>query len=126
MEKIRYHHISFRNAFEGIKWAFTSQPNFRIHSFLSILILISGLVFHISLVEFSILILTIALGMGTEMVNTSLEAMTDLITLEYKKDAKVAKDVAAGMMLIVAIGAVLVAGFIFLPRLLIFLRLPTD
>lgn len=64
-----------------------------------------------------ILILTIIFGFGVEMVNTSIEAMTDLITTEYKMQAKIAKDVSAGMMLIVAIGALIIAGVIFIPKI---------
>lgn len=49
------------------------------------------------------------------MINTSLESMTDLITKEWRSEAKIAKDVAAGMMLLVATGAVIVALVIFAP-----------
>ncbi|MBI4066818.1 diacylglycerol kinase family protein, partial [Candidatus Gottesmanbacteria bacterium] len=52
-----------------------------------------------------------------EMINTSIEAMTDLITSEWRQQAKIAKDVSAGMMLLTAIGAILVALFIFLPKI---------
>lgn len=64
----------------------------------------------------TILVLTIVFGLGIEMVNTSIEAMTDLITREWHKEAKIAKDVSAGMMLLAATGAVCVALLIFLPR----------
>ena len=50
-------------------------------------------------------------------INTSIEAMTDLITREWRQEAKIAKDVSAGMMLLVATGAVLVASVIFIPRI---------
>ena len=63
--------------------------------------------------------LTILLGLSAEMINTAIEAMTDLITLEQRKDAKIAKDVSAGMMLIVAMGAIVVGCVVFLPRVLV-------
>jgi diacylglycerol kinase len=66
----------------------------------------------------TVLVLTIVFGLGVEMANTSIEAMTDLITTEYRKEAKIAKDVSAGMMFLVAIGAIIVASLIFLPRFL--------
>lgn len=59
------------------------------------------------------------IGLGVEMVNTSIEAMTDLITKDYKIEAKIAKDVSAAMMLVAAFGAVIVAGLIFLPKILL-------
>ena len=54
------------------------------------------------------------------MINTAIEAMTDLITLEQRKDAKIAKDVSAGMMLIVAMGAMVVGSVVFIPKVLVF------
>lgn len=49
------------------------------------------------------------------MINTALESMTDLITKEWRQEAKIAKDVAAGMMLLIAMGAVVIGAVIFLP-----------
>lgn len=115
---IRKHHISFKHAFDGIIWAFTTQPNFRVHSILAVLAIILGFVLKVSFVEMTILVLTIVFGMGVEMVNTSIEAMTDLITIEHRQQAKIAKDVAAGMMLLTVFGTVIVASLIFIPRLI--------
>jgi diacylglycerol kinase len=74
-----------------------------------------GLYFHITSVEMTIIIFTILLGLAAEMINTALESVTDLVTTEWRQQAKIAKDVSAGMMLLVAVGAVLVAIFIFSP-----------
>lgn len=116
-EALRKHHISFKNAFSGIVWAFRTQPNFRVHLIISFLVISLALYLRISTVEMTILVFTIILGLTAEMINTSIEAMTDLITKEWKTEAKIAKDVAAGMMLLTAFGAVLVACFIFIPYL---------
>lgn len=117
MELIRQHHISFKNAIAGLQWAFNTQPNFRVHLTLTIAVLIAGIIFQISSIEMIILILTVVIGLACEMINTSIEAMTDLITSQWKRQAKIAKDVAAGMMLLAAFGATLVANLIFLPRI---------
>ena len=117
MNILRRHHISFKNALNGIIWAFTMQPNFRVHMILTILALIFGFWLKVSYIEMTILTLTIVFGLGCEMINTSIEAMTDLITTEYKLQAKIAKDVSAGMMLLVSIGTVIVACLIFIPRI---------
>ena len=113
---IRKHKISFKNAFNGLFWAFSTQPNFKIHFILAILTVLAGFYFKISFLEVTILILTIVFGFAVEMVNTSIEAMTDLITLKWSKNAKIAKDVAAGMMLLTAIGAVIIAILILGPH----------
>jgi len=113
------HHISFKNAFAGLGWAVTTQPNFRVHLALSLVALFLCWYLGVSSIEWVIVVFTIVLGLGAEMVNTSLEAMTDLITRKWSKEAKIAKDVAAGMMLTVAFGAVVVAGIILGPKLII-------
>lgn len=113
----RTHKDSFRDAFSGLIWALKTQPNFRIHLGLSICAILLGLLLSVSAIEMTIIVFTIILGLITEMLNTSIEAMTDLITTEYRANAKIAKDVAAGMMLLTAIGAVIIACFIFFPHL---------
>ena len=118
MKKIlMQHHISFKNAFSGLWWAITTQPNFRVHIALSVIALFLCTYLKVSPVEGAIIAFTIVLGLSAEMINTALESMTDLITTEWRKEAKIAKDVAAGMMLTVAFGAVLVAVLILGPKL---------
>lgn len=114
---LRQHHISFKNAFAGFFWAVRTQPNFRVHLTLSALALWGAWYFQISRLETIIILFTIVLGLIAEMINTALEAMTDLITKEWRAEAKIAKDVAAGMMLTCAVGAFLVAVVIFWPYL---------
>lgn len=117
-EALRKHHISFKTAIAGIRWAVRTQPNFRVHLVLSLLALLGGWVFRVTATEMLILVFAIVLGLSAEMVNTAIESMTDLITREWRSEAKIAKDVSAGMMLITAVGAVIVAAIIFLPRIL--------
>jgi diacylglycerol kinase len=113
----RTHVDSFKDAFAGIAWVIKTQPNFKIHLLLATIAIILSWFYQITLVEFTIIIFTIVLGLTAEMVNTSIEAMTDLITTEYRQSAKIAKDVAAGMMLMTAIGAAVVALIIFTPHI---------
>jgi diacylglycerol kinase len=116
-ELLRRHTVSFKNAFAGIVWALQTQPNFRIHVTLSLIAILLGLWLGITFLEMTVIVFTIILGLSSEMINTAIEAMTDLITTEYHKEAKIAKDVAAGMMLMTAIGAVLIACFVYGPYL---------
>lgn len=119
MEKLlRRHTISFRNAFAGLWWALTSQPNFRIHLVLAAVALFFSWYLAISQTELAIIVFAIVLGLSAELINTALESMTDLITKEWREEAKIAKDVSAGMMLTVAFGAVIVACIIFGPKLI--------
>lgn len=116
-ELIGRHHISFKNAFSGLGWALSTQPNFRVHISFSVIAIFLGLYLRLRAVEMAIIVFTIILGLAAEMINTALESMTDLITKEWRQEAKIAKDVSAGMMLLVACGAVGVAAFIFVPYL---------
>lgn len=111
------HRISFTAAFSGLKYAFSTQPNFRIHLGATLLMLGLAWFFQISRLEFLILLFTITLVLIAEMINTSLEAATDLLTPEYQSQAKIAKDVAAGMVLLAAILSVIIGLVIFIPYL---------
>lgn len=99
-------------------WTFTTQPNFRIHFFLSILAILGSWFFKVSYFEFLIIILLIFVGLSIETVNTAVEEATDAIDSEWRGDIKIAKDVSAGAMLIFAIGALFTAIIIFVPKII--------
>lgn len=107
---------SFRYAFSGIREAFQSEKNMKVHFLLMILVIILGLVLKLSLVEWAILIITIGLVLISEFINTSLEQIVDIVSPEKQEKAKIAKDVAAAGVLVSAIIAVLVGIFLFVPK----------
>ncbi|MCX6732570.1 MAG: diacylglycerol kinase family protein [Candidatus Roizmanbacteria bacterium] len=115
---IRKHTISFKHAFDGLVAALSTQPNYRIHLLLSALSLIGGLYFHITSIEFLIIGLLITMGLVIETVNTAVEETCDAIDVAIRPDIKVAKDTAAAAMLIFAIGSAILAGCIFIPRII--------
>ncbi len=110
--------LSFKYAWAGILYAFNTQRNFKIHTAIAILALTLGLIAQISSVEMTIIILTCSLVLVLELLNTAIESVVDLTVKQtYHELAKIAKDCAAGAVLISAIAAVLVACFILLPPL---------
>jgi diacylglycerol kinase (ATP) len=110
--------VSFRYAWAGVCYAFSSQRNFRIHTLITIVAIGLGSFFRITGVEMAIVTLTCALVMVLELINTALESVVDLtVGQSYHELAKIAKDCAAGAVLIASIAALLVAAFIFLPHL---------
>lgn len=119
---IKKHSISIKYAVEGMVWAFKSQANYRIHFFLSIVALAASYFLQISYVEFLIILLLIFIGIMVEAVNTAIELTTDAIDKQWRTDIKLAKDVAAAAMLIFSFGALIIAGIIFLPKLLALLE----
>ncbi len=110
---------SFWFAFEGIKTAFTREPNFKIHTALGAAALILGAILKFSRVEWLILLFTITLVLILELINTALEAIVDLVSPEIKEEAKVAKDVSAAAVLIASIAATVVGLVLFLPKILL-------
>lgn len=119
LSRIRKHTVSFRHAADGIVHNFKSQPNFRFHLIAMIAVTLMGIYFSISTVEWLVLIFTFNMVFVAEMVNTSIESVVDLVTLEIHKDAKIAKDVSAGMVLVSAIFSICIGIQIFLPKILI-------
>ena len=117
LNPFRVHRISFKHAFDGFIYAVRTQPNFRFDLLATISVIILGIYFSISPVEWLILVFTINMVLIAEMLNTAIEAMVDLITLERRADAKIAKDVSAGMVLISATLSIIVALIIFLPKI---------
>lgn len=107
---------SFKFAADGIKEAFQSERNMKVHFLLMILVIILGLVLKLSLVEWAILTITIGLVLILEFINTSLEQIVDIVSPEKQEKARIAKDVAAAGVLISAVVAVLVGIFLFVPK----------
>jgi len=106
---------SFKYAFEGVWHALKNNRNLRIDFIVALIVVILSVIFRTNPYEKGVLGITILLVICSEMINTSLEEMVNLITNEHRKEAKIAKDVAAGMVLIAAIGSVIVGIFIFSP-----------
>lgn len=113
---------SFKYAFEGIYFAIKLNRNMRIHITVAILVIIASIFFKVNAFEMGILGVMIVLVICTEMVNTALEEMVDLIINEHRKEAKIAKDVGAGMVLVASMGAVIVGILIFIPYILKLLK----
>ncbi|KKP68089.1 MAG: Diacylglycerol kinase [Candidatus Roizmanbacteria bacterium GW2011_GWA2_35_19] len=116
---LKRHTISFKHALNGLLWSLKTQPNYRIHIFLSILSIVGGFVYKISYYEFLFIIFLITVGLVIETINTGLEETTDAIDTKIREDIKIAKDVAAAAMLIYALGALTIASIIFIPKIFI-------
>lgn len=109
---------SFRFALQGIAHAFQTQRNFKIHTAITTLVIIVGLIVGLSAEQWAILCVTIALVFVAELTNTSLEAVVDHVSPEFHALAKVAKDCAAGAVFVAAMMAVVVGVLVIGPRLI--------
>ena len=107
----------FRYAFSGLWYTLRTQRNARVHVSIAILAILLGVVLHISTIEFALVFVAIAGVFIAEMFNTVFELCIDLASSEYHPLAKIAKDVAAGAVLLSATLSVVIGLLVFVPHL---------
>jgi len=116
--KSRNFYASLRNAASGVVYALASQRNMKIHLLASLMVIAAGLFFGLNRIEWTLIILTITVVWATEILNTSLEELVDIISPQYDIRAGRVKNLSAGAVLVAALGAVLVGIMVFGPRIL--------
>src|SRR5260370_9809259 len=107
----------FKYAFSGLWYALRTQRNARVHVSIAILAILLGVVLHISAIEFALVFVAITGVFIAEMFNTVFEFCIDLASPDYHPLAKIAKDVAAGAVLLSAMLAVVIGLFVFVPHI---------
>lgn len=107
---------SFRYAAHGIRDLFR-EDNARIHAVVAVAVLVAGVWLGLSLTEWAVIMLTIGAVLAAEAVNTALESLCDRVSPGFDEHIRRAKDLAAGAVLLLAMAAVSVGLFIFLPKL---------
>ncbi|MEH2245419.1 diacylglycerol kinase family protein [Nostoc sp.] len=111
--------VSFKYAWAGISYSFQTQRNFRIHVSVCAMAIALSVFLHLQAVEIAVIGVTSGLVLALELLNTALESLVDLTVKQTYHDlAKIAKDCAAGAVLVSALVAVLVAGTLLLPPLI--------
>ena len=110
--------LSFSYPIKGLKYAYRNEQNLAVDVGVSLLVLIAGFIFQLEHYEWIIIVLTIAVVIAGELINTAIEAVVDLVTEEYHPLAKVAKDTSAAAVFVLAIMAAVVGIIIFLPKLI--------
>jgi diacylglycerol kinase len=109
---------SFGHAFRGLWILVRSQHNARIHAAAAILVVAAGVLARISPPEWALIALAVVCVWATEALNTSLEFLVDLVSPDLHSLAAKAKDVAAGAVLIAAVGSLIVGVLVFGPHVL--------
>ena len=113
---------SFRYAAAGVTYAFNTQRNFRIHCVMGTVAISLGALLHLTGVEMAVICITSGLVLTLELLNTAIESVVDLTVQQtYHELAKIAKDCAAGAVLISALASVLVASWLILPKAILLL-----
>ncbi|MBP7151039.1 MAG: diacylglycerol kinase family protein [Paludibacteraceae bacterium] len=102
---------------KGIRTAFISERNLKIQTCFVVLVILSGWVLHISLIEWLICFLCFGLVIGAELMNTSVEKLVDLASPQFHPLAEKVKDIAAGAVLFNSVIAAIIGLIIFVPKI---------
>lgn len=108
---------SFKYAFEGIVKTIKEERNIKIHILAVVVVTTMGIIYKISTAEWIICLILFGLVISSEIINTSIERAVDLISKEKSELAKMAKDAAAGAVLVNAIISTIIAGIIWIPKI---------
>lgn len=113
---------SFGYAWNGLKYSFDTQTNFKIHLLLAAMAILAGFGLHISNTEWLIVFMCFAIVLSTELMNTAIEKLADVVHQDIHSGIKLVKDIAAGAVLISALISVMIACIIFLPKIIYFIK----
>ncbi len=109
---------SFGYAIAGLKFMFFSQHNFLIHIVLAAIAVLLGFMLNISSIEWVAIIIVISLVISAEILNTAIEEIVNFISPQKNKKAGIIKDLAAGAVLVLSMGALITGIIIFLPKII--------
>jgi len=110
--------LGFRYAFRGIVLLLRYTPHARIHLLATFAVVVAGIVFEISTAEWATVMVAAGMVWSSEAMNTALEKLTDLASPDIHPLAGMAKDLAAGAVLLASIFALAVAAFVFIPKII--------
>lgn len=116
---------SFRLAFEGLRFVFTTERNMRVHCVFALAAVAICFLLRVSEIEFIFIVFAIALVMIAEAANTAFELLLDFVHGDkFHPNVKLLKDIAAGGVFIAAVNAFLIGGIIFVPKMLRLIHIP--
>lgn len=113
---------SFKYAFSGLLTSFKSERNMKIHVFIMILVIIAGIILDISLMEWILCIILFGAVISSELMNTAIENLVDIVMPYRNEKAKIIKDIAASAVLVWAIVAVIIGIIIFIPKIVLYIK----
>jgi diacylglycerol kinase len=108
---------SFKYSFDGLAYAAMKEQSVLVMLISLVLTLILGFLLNITLLEWFFILVAIGLVLGTELLNTAIEATIDLVSPKYHPLAKVAKDTASASVFVYSLVAFIIGCMIFIPRL---------
>lgn len=109
---------SFSYSIEGLKYAYKYEQSMMIHVMATILVIIANIFFQVTGIEWLITIIAIGMVLSAELINTAIEAVVDLVTLEVHPLAKIAKDCASAATFVLAVMAAIIGCVIYIPYII--------
>ncbi len=108
----------FYYAFYGFYIAFREEKSMLIHTIVSILVLVFSAAIKLNIAQWPIIILTIALVVSLELINTAIENIVDIISFKYNLNAKKVKDISAAATMATALASISISLLVFIPRII--------
>lgn len=109
---------SFRYSMEGIWYAVKFEQSITVHYIATVATITLALIFNITLMEWCLLFIAIGIVLGAELLNTAIEAVVDMVTLEIHPLAKIAKDTASGAVFVFSLIAAVIGLIVFVPYII--------
>lgn len=109
---------SFTYAFNGLKIVFKEEHNARIHLIVSLIVIVCGFIFQVSIIEWIIICFAIGFVICIEILNSAVENLADFVSPEYHNLIKKIKDISAAAVLISTISSIVTGILIFLPKII--------
>ena len=109
---------SIKFSVEGLLYAYKNEQSLSLHAFASIVFIILGFIFKISLTNWALLLISLVLVLAIELLNSAVEATVDLVTSKIHPLAKVAKDCGSAAAFVSTINMFIVCGIIFIPYII--------
>lgn len=107
---------SFGYSIDGLKYAYKYEQSMLIHIFATILAITLGLICHITLIEWCMVFIAIGIVLAGELINTAIEAVVDLVTLEIHPLAKIAKDCGSAATFVMSVIAAIIGCLVYIPH----------
>ena len=109
---------SFKYSIEGLKYAYKYEQSMLIHVIATICVLLANIFFQVSGIEWLITLLAICMVLSAELINSAIEAVVDLVTLEEHPLAKIAKDCSSAATFVLACMAALIGIVVYVPYIM--------
>ena len=114
---------SFKYAIDGCIYSFKKERNMKVHILIMLIVILMGIILKITWTEWIICIMLFAIVISGELFNTAIEIIVDMVRPYKDENAKNAKDIAAGGVLVLAIGSIITGLIIFVPKIIDFINI---